>query len=72
MVYAWRKRLDYEQVKAIIEVRIDEWNHLLKHADARNADITVTIAFEASVGAARIILQDIETAYGIRSAQKDK
>lgn len=55
--------MDYEQIKAIIDVRIKEWNYLIKQADARNADITVTIAFEASVGAARIILQDIEAAY---------
>lgn len=55
--------MDYEQIKAIIEARIKEWEKALKEADARNADITVTIAFEASVGAAKIILQDIEAAY---------
>lgn len=64
--------MDYKQVKAIIEARIKEWNHLLKHADARNANITMMITLEASVGAAKIILQDMETSYSILEAQKDK
>ena len=55
--------MDYEQIRVIIETRIKEWERALKEADARDADLTVILALDASAAAARIILQDIETAY---------
>ena len=57
--------MDYEQIKAIIEARLKQWEQALKEADARDADLTVILALDASCSAAKIILQDIEAAYGI-------
>lgn len=62
--------MDYEQIKAIIEARLKQWERALGSAEAARADMTVTVAFEAGAVAARIILQDLETAYGILEAQK--
>ena len=61
--------MDYEQIKAIIEARREQWERALKHAEARGTDSEAITVFEASAAAANIILQDIEAAY---KAQKGK
>ncbi len=62
--------MDYEQVKVIIESRLKQWEQALDEA-ADHADNTVILSFEASASAARVILQDLETAYSILKAQNN-
>ena len=55
--------MELEQIRTIIEQRREQWERALKHAEATHAEFMVIITFDASATAARVILQDIETAY---------